>query len=55
MERHYQNQFTCSTFTPALINSCKNNPEDTTADPAAQQAAITYAQDNLAHLKIFIK
>lgn len=54
-ERHYEGQFGCNTFSQSLINSCLTNPEDTIADPAAEEAAVKYAADNLVYLKIFIK
>ena len=54
-ENHYKDQFGCNTFSTSLFNSCRTNPEDTVADSEAEKAALQYAADNLAILKIFIK
>ena len=54
-EKHYRGQFSCSTFSESLFESCKSKPDETVADPAAELAAHQYAADNVAILKIFIK
>ena len=54
-ENHYKDQFGCYTFSASLFDSCRTNPEETVADSEAKKAALQYAADNVAILKIFIK
>ena len=54
-EKHYQNKFSCRTFSSNIVDSCSTNPEQTVVSTVVEDAAILYAAENLALLKIFIK